>query len=94
MTHPLGALEQAFYSSEMRATDGTGQQGHVPPQHVWVCLTGNWSTASPGVLLDWRKGKGGRWEAFVIRASGGGNHEVYTTMGWVQAEHVRPAEGR
>lgn len=75
----------------VKAGDGTGQQGHTHPRHVWVCLTGNWSTASPGVLLDWRQSKG-RWQAQVMWAEGGGNIAVHSHLAWVAAEHVRLRE--
>lgn len=70
-----------------RATDGTGQQGQVSPRHVWVRFG---SLASPGVLLDWRRERGGQWSALVMYATGGGTVDVTVTTQWVPAAHVRP----
>lgn len=71
-----------------RATDGTGQRGHVAPRHVWVKYG---SQASPGVLLDWRRTAGG-WEALVMYATGGGTSSVTVTQQWLPQAHVLPLE--
>jgi hypothetical protein len=81
-------FEHLFYSSGMRAGDGTGQRGKVSPRHVWVKFG---SLASPGVLLDWRRGRNG-WEAYVMYATGGGTSSVTVTAQWVPAAHVMPLE--
>lgn len=76
----------------MRAGDGTGQRGEVTPKHVWV--DGDLLAASrcPGVLLDWRVVEGGKWEAYVIWADGGGNVKPRTYLEWLPADRVRLRE--
>lgn len=68
-----------------RATDGTGQAGHTVPRHVWVTLPNG--RRCPGVLVEWRQ-RGGRWEALVTYADGGGAAPVNAQTSWVPAEHV------
>ncbi|CAI9417459.1 hypothetical protein [Nocardioides sp. T2.26MG-1] len=69
----------------VRATDGTGQAGHATPRHVWVVTPEG--RRCPGVLMEWRQG-GGRWEALVTYADGGGVAPVNAQIAWVPAEHV------
>lgn len=69
----------------MQANDGTGQRGHTVPRHVWVTLPNG--RRCPGVLMEWRQG-GGRWEALVIYADGGGAAPVNAQTSWVPAEYV------
>ncbi|MDI6911497.1 hypothetical protein [Nocardioides sp.] len=61
----------------------------MSPRHVWVRFG---SLASPGVLLDWRRTRSGRWEALVVYATGGGTVDVTVTSQWLPADHVRPAD--
>ncbi|WP_166390341.1 hypothetical protein [Nocardioides ochotonae] len=75
----------------MRATDGTGQQGHTVPRHVWVAPDGRWEAALPGVLLDWRK-VGASWEALVMWGSGGGNVASAGHTQWLSADKVRKVD--
>jgi hypothetical protein len=66
----------------------TGQRGHYAPKHVWVNVTANAAYRSPGILLGWRRADGGRWEAHVMWAEGGGNIRPRAHLEWVRAEHV------
>lgn len=74
----------------MRASDGTGQRGHVAPRHVWVKYGS--SLACPGVLLDWRQKPAGEREAYVMYAAGGGTSSVTTTIQWLPSAHLLPLE--
>ena len=68
-----------------------------PPFHVWVDLTGAWSTTVPGVLLEWRHSDRRGWEAWVIRAeaySTGDGPGVQVVQGWVPAHLVQAASER
>jgi hypothetical protein len=67
----------------------------APPFHVWVDVTGRWgSSADPGILVAWRRGRRGGWEALVVTGSAralahGG--DVDLRWHWVDAGMVRPA---
>lgn len=74
----------------MQAGDGSGQRGEVTPKHVWVNGDRLASERSPGILLDWRVVDGGRWEAYVVWADGGGNVKVRSYVEWVDQDKVSP----
>ncbi|MFT4081203.1 MAG: hypothetical protein QM638_01325 [Nocardioides sp.] len=66
-------------------------------RHVWVDSSGSWFDPSPGILLEWQKGRPGRpgWQALVIVVwtySTGAGSEIRVTQDWYGAEHIRPAE--
>ena len=88
--HP--SFEHVFYPRGVGSADrDTGQRGNTAPRHVWVNVTGNPAYRSPGVLLDWRRQRDGRWEALVVWAEGGGNVRPRSHVEWVRSEHVAPA---
>jgi hypothetical protein len=74
----------------------------IAPRHVWVSTTGWGSTGiEVGIQLAWRcvpdaSTDGGRWEAFVIRASSypGRDQRVEPSIsqGWVASHHIRVRE--
>jgi hypothetical protein len=80
------------YPGQVQARDGTGQRGHVAPKHVWVDGDGMSAARAPGILLDWRVVDGGRWEAHVVWANGGGNVKARSVLEWLPAERVTPRE--
>lgn len=52
-------------------------------------------SASPGVLLMWRKDSDNRWEAWVMYAvtyPTGSGLTSYVTQSWVDAVHIRKAD--
>lgn len=69
-----------------------GSTVHTVPRHVWVCVTGRWHEAAPGLLVDWRRRvkRGSPWEALAISATGGGMRAWDLRQGWAEAGHVRP----
>lgn len=71
----------------MQAADGTGQRGHTVPRHVWVTIPNEPPRRCPGLLVEWRQG-GGRWEALVTYADGGGAAPVNAQTSWVPAEFL------
>lgn len=77
----------------MQSGDGTGQAGHGRPQHVWVNVTGRATDTHPGLLIAWRR-VDGRWEGYVIFASGGGMQVSRVLQEWLRSDHIRPAERR
>lgn len=80
-----GGFEHLFYPREMP---------RQPPFHVWVDLTGAWSTSAPGVLLAWRNSDRRGWEAWVMRAesfSTGDGTSVQVVQAWVPAHLLKPA---
>lgn len=65
------------------------------PQHVWVDVTGRFSSQqTPGLLIAWRRGQRG-WEGWVISADRhptGSGGEVTVRQGWHLAAHIRPVD--
>ncbi|MEO9326266.1 hypothetical protein ABFT23_22445 [Nocardioides sp. C4-1] len=74
---------------ERHSTPASTDRALVKAEHVWVCVTGTWGDAScPGLLLEWRTTRDGRWEGLVVwvlRYSGGWD----LRQGWMRAEHLR-----
>lgn len=65
------------------------------PKHVWLCVTGRWHEAEPGILTAWRSGADGRWEGYVIATrthSTGSGVGVTVMQDWHRVEHIRDAE--
>lgn len=75
-------IHTPIYPPPMRATDGTGQQGHNVPRHCWVRRA---DSTFPGLLLDQRRRPDGSWECYCVWAPGG------MESGWVPASDVRLA---
>ena len=76
----------------MAAGHSTVPPPYALPQHVYVDVTGRWgATQEPGLLLEWRRNRAGRWEALVACASGGGMTPASCRGLWVDAAHVRKA---
>lgn len=90
---PASAGESGPESSrpDSSSPDRSSQRGHPFPKHVWVNLTGQSTDGYPGVLMDWRRGGNGGWEALVTWVEGGGMRAVRAHTEWVRAEHVMPA---
>lgn len=67
----------------MRATDGTGQQGHTNPAHVWIdTSTGRY----PGLLCEWRQEGERRWVGWCIWAADG----PVVQQAWLDAKQISP----
>lgn len=65
------------------------------PAHVWVDVTGQWTTQMhPGLLIAWRRGERG-WQGWVIfghgYSTGGGPPGVTVYQQWVDGHLIRPA---
>jgi hypothetical protein len=63
---------------------------HRRPVFVRVNQTKDPGSSSPGVLIEWRRGARGRWEAHVVFVQGGGTTEPRVVIAWVDAAHVQP----
>lgn len=64
-----------------------------PHRHVWVKQAREYGnlTPWPGLLIEWRRDRDGKWFALVAVISGGvGNH---LGVSWVPAELLVPVEG-
>jgi hypothetical protein len=61
--------------------------GEAPVRHVWVNVDGQ---AMPGLLVAWRRGTAGDWEALVVYLVG----EDRAITAYVSSTVVRPARVR
>ena len=60
--------------------DGTGQAGHVSPQHMWITLS---SGRYPDVLSEWRK-DGTAWKGWCVWAGVG----PIVQQAWIDAKQI------
>lgn len=66
----------------MRATDGTGFNGHTNPQHVFIDLS---SGRYVGLLVEWRR-EGDSWKGWCIWAADG----PVVSQAWLDAKQISP----
>jgi hypothetical protein len=73
----------------MRATDGTGTNGHTTPQHIFVTTSAG---RFPGLLLEWVRDGDAPWKGRVIWSEREGSH-VQDVLDAKQLEPFEPPPG-